>query len=310
MMATISSHLSAPTTAMRAMWSVCFWRKRISSQRAPQSEPCISERSARMPMGLCLRSAIRYPICGSKLLISSVVILPTTLKPITPPELSLSRSIMRCVLLISAVAKRQYIPLRLRRPLPHASRPIVVSCPEENTMTQTAVLGGGCFWCVEAAFKQLQGVQRVVSGYMGGHLQNPSYEQVCGGNTGHVEVAEIIFDPAVISYEDLLEVFFTVHDPTTLNRQGNDVGEQYRSVIFYRDEEQHKTAQKVIAELTKERAFADPIVTTVETASTFYPAEDYHQDYFKNHPYQPYCMFTVSPKVKKIREKFAARLKA
>jgi len=177
-------------------------------------------------------------------------------------------------------------------------------------MTQTAVLGGGCFWCVDAAFNQLQGVQRVISGYMGGHVQNPSYEQVCTGKTGHVEVAEITFDPAVISYEDLLEVFFTVHDPTTLNRQGNDVGEQYRSVIFYRDEEQHQRALNVIDELKKERAFKDPIVTAVEPASTFYPAESYHQDYFKNHPYQPYCMFVVSPKVKKIREKFAKKLKA
>ena len=177
-------------------------------------------------------------------------------------------------------------------------------------MTQTAVLGGGCFWCVEAAFNQLQGVQRVVSGYMGGHVKNPSYEQICGGKTGHAEVAEITFDPDVISYEDLLEVFFTVHDPTTLNRQGNDVGEQYRSVIFYRDEEQHQRALNVIDELKKERAFKDPIVTAVEPASTFYPAESYHQDYFKNHPYQPYCMFVVSPKVKKIREKFAKKLKA
>ena len=177
-------------------------------------------------------------------------------------------------------------------------------------MTQTAVLGGGCFWCVDAAFNQLQGVQRVISGYMGGHVQNPSYEQVCTGKTGHVEVAEITFDPAVISYEDLLEVFFTVHDPTTLNRQGNDVGEQYRSVIFCRDEEQHQRALNVIDELKKERAFKDPIVTAVEPASTFYPAESYHQDYFKNHPYQPYCMFVVSPKVKKIREKFAKKLKA
>src|SRR5208337_4908335 len=177
-------------------------------------------------------------------------------------------------------------------------------------MTQTAVLGGGCFWCVDAAFNQLQGVQRVISGYMGGHVQNPSYEQVCTGKTGHVEVAEITFDPAVISYEDLLEVFFTVHDPTTLNRQGNDVGEQYRSVIFYRDEEQHKTAQKVIEELTKEQVFSKPIVTTVEPASTFYPAENYHQNYFANNPYQPYCVAVVSPKVKKIREKFAQRLKA
>jgi peptide-methionine (S)-S-oxide reductase len=177
-------------------------------------------------------------------------------------------------------------------------------------MTQTAVLGGGCFWCVEAAFNQLQGVQSVVSGYMGGRVPDPSYEQVCSGKTGHVEVAEITFDPAVISYEDILEVFFTVHDPTTLNRQGNDVGEQYRSVIFYRDEEQHKTAQKVIDELTKEHAFTDPIVTAVEPASTFYPAEQYHQNYLANNPYQPYCIAVVSPKVKKIREKFAARLKA
>ena len=176
-------------------------------------------------------------------------------------------------------------------------------------MTQTAVLGGGCFWCVEAAFNQLQGVQSVVSGYMGGRVPNPSYEQVCSGKTGHVEVAEITFDPAVISYEDLLEVFFTVHDPTTLNRQGNDVGEQYRSVIFYRDEEQHMTAKKVLAELTKKRVFADPIVTTVEPASMFYTAEQYHQNYLANNPYQPYCIAVVSPKVKKIREKFASRLK-
>jgi peptide-methionine (S)-S-oxide reductase len=177
-------------------------------------------------------------------------------------------------------------------------------------MTQTAILGGGCFWCVEAAFNQLQGVQKVVSGYMGGHVPTPSYEQVCSGKTGHVEVAEITFDPAVISYEDLLEVFFSLHDPTTLNRQGNDVGEQYRSVIFYRDKKQHQAAQKVISDLTQQRVFADPIVTVVEPASTFYPAEEHHQNYLANHPYQPYCTFVVSPKVKKIREKFATRLKA
>jgi peptide-methionine (S)-S-oxide reductase len=176
--------------------------------------------------------------------------------------------------------------------------------------TETAILGGGCFWCVEAAFQQLQGVHSVVSGYMGGRAPNPTYEQVCSGQTGHVEVAQITFDPAIISYEDLLEVFFTLHDPTTLNRQGNDVGEQYRSVIFYRDEAQRKTAQAVIYDLTKEHAFDNPIVTALEPASTFYSAESYHQDYLKNHPYQPYCMFTVSPKVKKIREKFATRLKA
>jgi len=177
-------------------------------------------------------------------------------------------------------------------------------------MTQTAVLGGGCFWCVEAAINQLEGVQSVVSGYMGGHVANPTYQQVCGGRTGHVEVAKVTFDPSMISYNDLLHVFFTLHDPTTLNRQGNDVGEQYRSVIFYLDQEQKKTAEDVIAELTREQVFPDPIVSAIEPAATFYPAEDYHQDYFANNPYQPYCLAVVSPKVKKIREKFASRLKA
>src|SRR5208283_1076900 len=176
--------------------------------------------------------------------------------------------------------------------------------------TEKAILGGGCFWCVEAAFVQLEGVESVRSGYVGGRRPNPTYEQVCTGVTGHVEVAEITFDPAKITFRDLLEVFFTVHDPTTLNRQGNDLGEQYRSVIFYLDEEQRKTAEDVIAELTREQVFPDPIVSAIEPAATFYPAEDYHQDYFANNPYQPYCLAVVSPKVKKIREKFASRLKA
>ena len=176
--------------------------------------------------------------------------------------------------------------------------------------TETAILGGGCFWCVEAAIKQLQGVESVRSGYMGGRVDNPTYQQVCSGKTGHVEVAEITFDPAIISYGDLLHVFFTLHDPTTLNRQGNDVGEQYRSVIFYLNEEQKKIANEVIAELTRDKVFRDPIVTAVEPASTFYVAEDYHQDYFANNSMQPYCMFVVSPKVQKIREKYAQRLKA
>lgn len=162
---------------------------------------------------------------------------------------------------------------------------------------------------MEAAINQLEGVEAVRSGYMGGHVANPNYQQVCGGSTGHVEVAEVTFDPAVISYSDLLHVFFTLHDPTTLNRQGNDVGEQYRSVIFYRDEEQKKVAEEVIAELARDKVFDKPIVTAVEPASTFYVAEDYHQDYYANNPYQPYCMAVVSPKVKKIREKFAKRLK-
>jgi peptide-methionine (S)-S-oxide reductase len=175
--------------------------------------------------------------------------------------------------------------------------------------TEIAYLGGGCFWCVEAAIKQLQGVESVRSGYMGGHAANPTYHQVCSGRTGHVEIAEITFDPSLISFNDLLHVFFTLHDPTTLNRQGNDVGEQYRSVIFYRDEAQKKTAEEVIAELTRDKVFDKPIVTAVEPASTFWVAEDYHQDYFANNPIQPYCMFVVAPKVKKVREKYAARLK-
>jgi peptide-methionine (S)-S-oxide reductase len=176
--------------------------------------------------------------------------------------------------------------------------------------TEKAVLGGGCFWCVEASFLQLEGVEEVRSGYMGGKRPNPTYEQVCTGATGHVEVAEITFDPSKISYRDLLEVFFTAHDPTTLNRQGNDAGEQYRSVIFYLNEEQKKTAEEVIAEFTREKVFEKPIVTAVEPAQTFYAAEDYHQNYFANHPYQPYCMFAVAPKVKKVRQKFASRIKA
>ena len=176
--------------------------------------------------------------------------------------------------------------------------------------TEIAYLGGGCFWCVEAAIKQLEGIESVRSGYMGGRVANPTYEQVCSGRTGHVEIAEITFDSAVISYGDLLHVFFTLHDPTTLNRQGNDVGEQYRSVIFYRDELQKKTAEMVIAELTRDKVFKEPIVTAVEPASTFWVAEAYHQDYYANNPNQPYCLFAVAPKVKKIREKYASRLKA
>ena len=176
--------------------------------------------------------------------------------------------------------------------------------------TERAILGGGCFWCVEAAIRQLKGVESVLSGYMGGRTPNPTYQQVCSGRSGHVEVAEVKFDPAIISFSDLLHVFFTLHDPTTLNRQGNDVGGQYRSVIFYLDETQKKIAEEVIAELTRERVFNDPIVTAVEPASTFYVAEEYHQDYLANNPIQPYCMFVVAPKVQKVRAKYADRLKA
>src|ERR1041385_5613239 len=155
--------------------------------------------------------------------------------------------------------------------------------------SQTAVLGGGCFWCVEAVFDRLQGVTSVESGYMGGHVDNPTYHQVCDGDTGHVEVARITFDPAVLTFRELLDVFFTVHDPTTLNRQGNDTGTQYRSVIFYGSEEQRRVAGQAIAELNAAHIGPDPIVTAVEPATKFYVAEDYHQEYFVNNGSQPYC---------------------
>jgi peptide-methionine (S)-S-oxide reductase len=175
---------------------------------------------------------------------------------------------------------------------------------------EIATLGGGCFWCVEAVYLEAAGVTSVMSGYMGGAKPNPTYEQVCGGNTGHVEVVQLKFDPTVITYRDVLEIFFATHDPTTLNRQGNDAGTQYRSVIFYYSPEQKATAEAVIRDLTAEKAFPNPIVTAIEPATEFYPAEDYHQQYFENHPNQPYCAFVVSPKVQKFRKKFAERLKA
>jgi peptide-methionine (S)-S-oxide reductase len=174
-------------------------------------------------------------------------------------------------------------------------------------MTETATLAGGCFWCTEAGFLALKGVEKVVSGYMGGPLEHPTYEQVCSGKTGHAEVVQIQFDPSVITFRALLEVFFTVHDPTTLNRQGNDAGTQYRSAIFWHTAEQKAEAEAAIAELAG--AFDSPIVTEITQASTFWPAEDYHQDYFANNPRQPYCQFVVAPKVVKVRTKFAERLK-
>ena len=174
---------------------------------------------------------------------------------------------------------------------------------------EVATLGGGCFWCLEAVYDRLEGVVSVESGYMGGRKPKPSYKDVCSGTTGHVEVIRVTFDPAKVTFREILEVFFSTHDPTTLNRQGNDVGEQYRSVIFYQDETQRATAQAVIGELTAEKVFAAPIVTAIEPAGTFYEAEDYHQEYFANHPNQPYCAYVVAPKVKKFREKFASQLR-
>ena len=175
-------------------------------------------------------------------------------------------------------------------------------------MSEIATFGGGCFWCLDAAFRQLNGVERVVSGYAGGRRPNPTYEQVCSGVTGHAEVIQITFDPDAISYRDLLGVLFTIHDPTTLNRQGNDVGTQYRSVIFHHSPEQQRVAEEVVAELTAEKVWDDPIVTEIAPAGAFYPAEGYHQDYFSKNPNQPYCAAIVAPKVSKVRKAFFDRL--
>ena len=170
-------------------------------------------------------------------------------------------------------------------------------------------LGGGCFWCLEAVYRETAGVESAVSGYMGGTSENPTYNQVCSGTTGHVEVVQVTFDPALISLRDILEIFFVIHDPTTLNSQGNDHGTQYRSVIFYYSPEQRATAEEIMAELTQDNAYGRPIVTALEPATVFYRAEGYHQDYFANNPHQPYCAYVVAPKVQKFRAKFAARSK-
>ena len=176
--------------------------------------------------------------------------------------------------------------------------------------TEVATLGGGCFWCLEAAFVQLAGVASVVSGYAGGQMPDPDYRSVCGGDSGHVEVVEVRFDPAVIDYRTLLQAFFAIHDPTTPDRQGNDVGSQYRSVIFTHGAEQDRTACALITELAAAKTWSAPIVTAVSPAPTFWPAEDYHQNYFANNPRQSYCQFVVGPKAAKLRQVFAGRLKA
>ena len=179
----------------------------------------------------------------------------------------------------------------------------------ENENLQTATLAGGCFWCVEAVFDDLRGVADVVSGYSGGHTENPTYAQVCSESTGHAEVIQVKFDPAEISFKEILQVFFAVHDPTTLNRQGHDVGTQYRSAIFYHDEEQKRVAEEVIKEITDEGVYDAPIVTEITPFEKFYEAEDYHQEYFANNPNQPYCAAVVAPKVSKFRNAFLTRLK-
>jgi peptide-methionine (S)-S-oxide reductase len=178
-----------------------------------------------------------------------------------------------------------------------------------SRQSEVATLAGGCFWCLEAVYDQLKGVEDVVSGYSGGHVHNPSYQQVCTGMTGHAEVVQIRYNPQEVSFRDLLNVFFTIHDPTTLNRQGNDVGTQYRSAIFYHTPEQKAIAEQVIAELTAAKVWDDPIVTEVVPFEAFYPAEDYHQEYFARNPYQPYCRVVVAPKVAKFRKQYFEQLK-
>ncbi len=180
----------------------------------------------------------------------------------------------------------------------------------ENQTLEVATLAGGCFWCLEAVYDQLKGVVDVVSGYAGGQIPNPTYQAVCNGDTGHAEVVQIQYDPRVVTFQDLLNVFFTIHDPTTLNRQGADVGTQYRSAIFYHTPEQQRIAQDTIADLNARKLWDNPIVTEVTAMGTFYAAEDYHQEYFARNPYQGYCQAVVAPKVAKFRKLYIERLKA
>lgn len=179
----------------------------------------------------------------------------------------------------------------------------------KDKVTDTATFGAGCFWCVEAFFQELKGVYKVQSGYMGGHVKRPSYKEVCNGNTGHAEVVQLVYDPAVVTFTELLEVFWQTHDPTTLNRQGADVGTQYRSVVFYHSEEQKKLAEELKLSLDVSGAFPNPIVTEISPASEFYLAEDYHQDYYAQNGSAPYCQFVIKPKMDKFRKVFSEKLK-
>ncbi len=179
----------------------------------------------------------------------------------------------------------------------------------QRAISEVATLAGGCFWCIEAIFREVDGVENVVSGYIGGTTVNPTYQQVCSDETGHAEAVQVSFDPSKISYREILEIFFSVHDPTTLNRQGADVGTQYRSAIFYQSEEQKTVTEQLIGELDKARLWRKPIVTQILPLDKFYPAEDYHRDYFARHPEQAYCHTVVSPKVNKFRKQWAKRLK-
>ncbi len=201
--------------------------------------------------------------------------------------------------LVPACSDSQSVRMDDRKPKPMTTKPGM----------ETATLGGGCFWCIEAVFDELKGVESVESGYSGGSVPNPTYKQVCTGQTGHAEVIQITYDPKVISFKEILEVFFTVHDPTTLNRQGADAGTQYRSVIFFHDDKQKEISRQVIAEITAAKIWDDPIVTEIAPFQTFYKAEDYHQEYFKYNADQPYCRVVIAPKVVKFRKQFQAKLK-
>lgn len=179
----------------------------------------------------------------------------------------------------------------------------------DNKKLETATFANGCFWCTEAVFQQLKGVEKVSSGYSGGHVKNPTYEQVCNKDTGHAEALQIEYDPSIISFDELLEVFWKTHDPTTLNRQGNDVGPQYRSVIFYHNDSQKEKTEKYKAALNESGVFDKPVVTAIEPFTVFYPAEDYHTNYYKMHPSQSYCYFVIKPKLEKLHKLFADKLK-
>jgi len=179
----------------------------------------------------------------------------------------------------------------------------------QNTPLEVATVAGGCFWCIEAVFREVEGVESVVSGYTGGTTANPTYQQVCSDKTGHAEAVQVVFDPTKISYREILEIFFSVHDPTTLNRQGADMGTQYRSAIFYHNEQQKASAEQLIEELDKAHLWKKPIVTQIVPLDKFYPAEDYHREYFSQHPEQAYCQVVISPKVNKFRKQWAKRLK-
>jgi methionine-S-sulfoxide reductase len=223
----------------------------------------------------------------------------------TGPLTFRSVAAIAAVLCILATSCTSYSATPGDSPLPDSSG----NTPAAKTEEKIATFAGGCFWCTEAVFERMEGVNDVVSGYIGGHVENPTYEQVCDKRTGHAEAVEIYFDPAVASYEDLLEVFFKTHDPTTLNRQGNDEGPQYRSAVFYHDEAQRQAAEKYIEKLNKSGEYDRPIVTQLEKASKFYNAEEYHQDYFRRNPNAGYCQIVVKNKVRKFNREFGDKIK-